>query len=1419
MPHGQNHDRMETDDESDDSESEPDSGTDTPEQSETTTEPVLQPSAPGPEAMDTTPDDSPVPVEPSNLQPPTMAASQDLSQLNSTTVRIGVTANIGMNPSGFATLVDQPSLSFNMNGVDQPTGEIRVTIPNAALENSHENRNPPPPQREDSIDSRTRRERRAEQRDRDDEQDRNDDSDDSSDDEENPYWASFKEDTSTPDDRELKIIEESEKSLPTATDHEHWETNTFEPLDDPEYIPADIGRISWTLKGVHGTPEKPNKDRIIRSPSVRIGDFNWNIKYYPRGNDGTEQVSVYVECSPTSHEQIFPTEKEKEGRSGADIPGAGGPVNDTSGEHNQILPDATSLTEPHTAAQSDTQSVTDPSAPIQAPQPTSEELNSETEKPWRVAAQVCCVLYNPNEPRVYATQRSYHSYYNDNPDWGWTRFHGPWDELHQRKRYQRQALLRNDTLAFTVYLRIVKDETQALWWHPPKEKPNWNSLEMTGVRGFRCARPEQPNAIIAAFSAWLHLNPFLRLIKSPHIPDGFSEPDVRPKSIIEQLRSLIDEVGDYSDLQRDIPLSLISTLIELSNSDGLRKLDVVGFWEHLRRLLTVEYANVASVEETCNTEVEAFKEILVLKQPDPFDLDSQSQIYHPLNQDSDPLSPDYEPRSVQEAVNLASQHPKKGFRVWECYPQQRQDPPTHPQVLQIELHRQHFDQMERKWMKLGHRIALSELIMFSGESYSLYGMIVHSGSLESQEYYTVIRPRGPGTRWVKYAGDSSTRKVSILTTKQAITAHEGSGEPIMEKKHADRKKENAAVAYVAMYIRSDVLYEVLATPFDRKTLDAQKKARDSKASASTELAISSEPSPSMQRTPVQVPVYFYWGDAFSGVNDLDLFDPWSVKLREQCHDVCRIILPENTVIREIKELLEFLLAQTEIQDAKKSFKLWLLDTRKPALGALPAFYGYARNENDPLEVVPLFSEGCRFWIGGQKLEVIRTIIQQLRNSNLEQLLKDLRDRAKAQAEQANQKENQPNAAESVEADTADIVIEDSNSREEGELPDSGDTVMSDAQDGENEPPPPSVPATAETQARGNTNELEERQVLCFAKLFDWESQTMQSVTSFSAPMTANVVYEVKKALDVDQKPAQTQQSEDAMDQSEQSENVQSEEQPQQQVEEGWDVYHVCFQFAKAQDMVSPTATFENHILSTSLLPDDFQIIIPSDGACFIAQRRPKPDQYVVTNSLPLAEAIELANSALRLTALEAAGKPTCVPQFIYHLLACKYNPTYVLPYRTTSYFGSNYFSGSQSFARPHGQGTLVTMAGDAYTGPFASGKKSGSGGKMVFANKDVYEGDWEADEPHGEGKMVYSTTKNVYTGGWKKGKRHGRGRMEYEVADEQMKLCQVCYEEEMDSLFYACGHVCACEACAKQVESCPVCRERVRGVVKVRWTV
>ena len=136
----------------------------------------------------------------------------------------------------------------------------------------------------------------------------------------------------------------------------------------------------------------------------------------------------------------------------------------------------------------------------------------------------------------------------------------------------------------------------------------------------------------------------------------------------------------------------------------------------------------------------------------------------------------------------------------------------------------------------------------------------------------------------------------------------------------------------------------------------------------------------------------------------------------------------------------------------------------------------------------------------------------------------------------------------------------------------------------------------------------------------------------------------------------------------------------------------------------------------------------------------------------------------------------------------------------------------------HGEGTVINLIGDAYTGTFVAGKKSGQG-TMNYANGDTYTGEWDADEPDGQGKMIYAKTGNVYTGGFQKSKRHGEGTMKFKVSDEDMLLCRVCYESDMDAAFYDCGHMVACEECARQVDICPVCRKNVRAVLKIWKTL
>lgn len=395
-PSGQDHDRMETDEESERYESEGDDDDDVePEEGQ---EPTQAASgidvAPHSEdvVMDATQDHPPPPTEgtPGN-------AVDQASQTSPTEVHhFSVSATV----SGLPSLT---SIQLTVNDAILDSGILRQELDEARrLE----------PQSEASrgivrvLDRQdpTRQQARREERGEDD--DEGSDSDESMDDTDHPYWAHFKPDTSVPDESELSAIDEVEER--SGTDHEHWEKTTFEALDDPEYVPSEVGRISWTVEGNHGTPEKPNREEIMRSPSVLIGGLYWNVKYYPRGNDGTDYMSVYIECSPKPYEENI---KEKE--SSADSK-----IEEKIPVEEFVLPDTQSsgIVESGADASNSVAAVvpgevhgTDTSEPPEVDMdmslvlpPKDNEDDAEevaNEAPWAVAAQVACVVYNPTEPR------------------------------------------------------------------------------------------------------------------------------------------------------------------------------------------------------------------------------------------------------------------------------------------------------------------------------------------------------------------------------------------------------------------------------------------------------------------------------------------------------------------------------------------------------------------------------------------------------------------------------------------------------------------------------------------------------------------------------------------------------------------------------------------------------------------------------------------------------------------------------------------------------------------------------------------------------------------------------------------------------------------------------------------------------------
>lgn len=187
----------------------------------------------------------------------------------------------------------------------------------------------------------------------------------------------------------------------------------------------------------------------------------------------------------------------------------------------------------------------------------------------------------------------------------------------------------------------------------------------------------------------------------------------------------------------------------------------------------------------------------------------------------------------------------------------------------------------------------------------------------------------------------------------------------------------------------------------------------------------------------------------------------------------------------------------------------------------------------------------------------------------------------------------------------------------------------------------------------------------------------------------------------------------------------------------------------------------------------------------------------------------------RIEILETTGKCVTPVDYSFYLLG-DHNPIYYSNYLTNSHFTHPYLSVPLSYGRPHGHGTHVTLSGSAYTGPYRCGRKAGPNGTMHYANGDTYTGDWSLDEPNGQGTMTYAKTGNVFTGGWKKRLRHGKGVMKFNVADQEQMLCGVCYEKNMDAVFCFCGHVVACEECARKLETCPVCREPVKRVMLLK---
>ncbi|KAI4663663.1 uncharacterized protein J4E78_004079 [Alternaria triticimaculans] len=1188
-----------------------------------------------------------------------------------------------------------------------------------------------------------------------------------------PPWHALPEDLSSPDEDEVKMIEE--RGEHSALDHEYWESEAFKPLEHPEYTAGEVGRIHWAIDAYNGTQEKPNHEVLMKSDVVTIGGHQWQIKFYPKGND-SDYLSVYLECLSVqdskddnnedarkdvySEEASEPSEKKKadEGM----VMSEHAPADDPTGVPPQH--------EPSTQERSESTKSEDVQAPTalvvsqHAPLP----LFGSKQMPKRnsIAAQISVVLYNPTEPRVNYSRNALHRFCNGSPDWGWTRFHGPHYDISRRQHGQRMALLREDKLAFTAYIRVVEDQTDCLWEHPIRENP-WDSFAMTGLQALMLS---PGGNMMSAIASWMLFKPFRNLLYSIVVADPSKEPFTRPKPLISALQQVLYSLRTQVEPGAG-PVALDGILDALEwyrIHDGLHRLDVIETWEVLRLKLEEELQGTpqaAQLNAICGPK-------------------RDYSIGRPSYR-----VPVEGVESMQRAVNESADFTIPGQPL--------------PELLTIELDRHKFDSAKtRSHIKVLNKVTLDDRISVGDTPYTLYGFVVHKQTLQSYIYQPILRPEGPGSRWYIYSDSKDESQVKCLPKREAVDAHEG-------KPSSTQITGNDAVAYIAMYVRDDVAQSVFVSDAKSEQWDVPewlKREVEAKKNQSSLPPMPSLPThepnsatdeDKAEKVTAQPPktLDFRVVDSrvYLGHEGPGIFDFFDAKW-EGSELIHTLTLSSNDGCKEIRHKLFGLLKN--VKDPRQ-IKFWFLDPTQGSLdrpnllgtGLIEFSAGSYSPHIDAKEWTLESPDYRSIWVhvidfeklpelpkeapevpeapsvqagevAADIIQVVETVIEpsstpppppppQMTSHSEDTPMSDPDEPAIAPSEQRNDTamlEVEPTPA--VDPPAVDVVI-----------PGAGpsDTEMGGTQEDMLLPPPPPPPVDTPAEplqlpppVRNPTPEPPPDEIYFFLKFWNAEKQALEARGSHTTLKSARLDDTIVALLEIPTEDKKKM--------------------------EMWE-----------EDELTNTRSLKHRRTFAQ---------VDLHNAC------------IIIVSLPLS-----AEKRNELAARAALADPQSYLQF--RAFARNF-PHKLQGHFTYDYFSSEYYKGEVVNGYPHGHGTRIYHSGATYSGSFRLAQRYGHG-LYTFQNGDTYDGDWVDNQQHGTGTYVEAASGNTYVGGWQNDKKFGEGVTHWKNAQESEKLCRICWEGDAEAAFYDCGHVVACLPCAREVQTCPVCRKRVLSSIKLYY--
>lgn len=1183
---------------------------------------------------------------------------------------------------------------------------------------------------------------------------------------------------------------------------------------------------------MRGTKENPNRVKIMRSPPAYIGGYWWTIKFFPRGNN-VGSLSVYIECSNTmpNVDDTLPETEFKVFRGPADAElDAGSPELDLKFDASE---NAEAWTEMFKAKY--------PAAANQ-PEPTKET--------WRVSAQIGVIVYNPAEPHTGWPQSSCNQFNPHNLDWGWTNFHGPWDQIHRRQRGNRQALLRDDTLAFDAYIRVFDDPTRSLWWHPSDSEPTWDSLGLTGYRPLGDSIINH-SADVAGLATLLHVAPFCKVIQSVNVLEHLTNCDVKPKPLCDALQKFLWQLR-----QRDQSLQYVDTDMITSTLRNLHEgsTDVCEFWERLRRSLELELAGTPAAKELAQI----------------FDSPSPDSVSLPEGVQRDAIHSI--PRESNSRVYVPADQVKSTSEAFSHYLGAKNGRWVLPPVLHLELGRQTLDKAARQWRLLYNKVDLDEELDLSpwildGQhgKYVLYGYIVHRGRRTSGKFFSILRPGGPDAKWLAF-DDGSDNRVECLTRKTALGPHLG-----LESGETPDHKTGHDVAVAVMYIRSDVIKDFLPGP--QGPWDVSDDLKEYYQTG--EVRPPKKTDGEAESGDIKVEVY-----SLKNYDQLSsLFDSYDLMSQAKAaNSVMYLTVPRSTNLVDVRKKIGlWASSQNKTEINPENVRLWQIGHTRECFGptlALTRISDLTATLDLPLDPVrywlQIVSDGDAKYFAMQDPEPPVEVNSKPEETVAERSGSESSDNAQPapatesavpssssyslevspaaagatlplqSAEQATVTEAGTHTVENTTPIVAEASGGDRESHPNDAVSAESNAVTAPLEPGEpGEPVQPAQLVEPNTENAGQSAEPEQTDIP------EGTPGSEETISAENDAVIAAIIAADAQQLD-EQQQQQQQPQPDAAGQegpsaSEGQTDTPTEEQtgtptntedattPEPKVVlpvehvyyyiQVFDVESQSFRtmgsfFSQKEDAIKPA--IRKHLE----WPDtkDFQVwqrvdgteimtlssaetfeISPPDGTCFIVGDRLNKEKRAQLNERGLF------------------ASPDKLVRYIW--AASRNHPIKAFTGTKTIdvTFTSDFYSGEIMKGYCHGKGKHISDSAATYNGDFVLGKRHGKG-SMEYPTGDTYDGDWYEDQCHGQGTFVERKTGNKYVGGYKDGKRHGKGISYWEVADEEMDLCQICFGEEQDALFYDCGHVCACVACARQVEICPICRKNIISVVKIYRT-